>query len=747
MSGGLWGSVYRIGGGPRPRRRGRAGPGYTPRVAPPGVAISPAEHTPCRAPWDGAVIHFSGAVYPCDQLCRADCHDSLLLGHLSEQSLGEILRGPPAAGLRRRLLRGQLDGLCCAHCDKAGTCNLYGDPQGGREGYGGAAPVAGAPLGAEPLPLARLELGVTDLCNMACTMCALSWGEASPPGLPARGFMALPAARRAIEEAVALAEGPIQLLLHWVGEPLIYPELSALLETIDGLGDRVRLHLVTNGIALGDALIEQLLAMGGPHTLNVSLNALDADTFRRVNQSGQRDRVYANLERFLSRREALGARYRWSFIASAVVLEDNREQLPDFVRWWRRRLGVEGLALNGKGEHGCEQVMLLSEAHQPRSAARFRRVLAALSVSAPDWPLAPWAAIDGWLLGEGALGPALSSLEAHPDPVGAAAVMLAALAEAEVPDPVALEALLRWLARAPEPGPIAGAQVVAALRRLALDRGLRTSASEALLRLADRIDGVALVGLALAPGCAGALAARAFSGDWARPAALRTLAGALAMEPGLAAALPAALPELPDTGDLSAALVLVAAGDPRASSRVAAALAGGARTPAWQLRALRRQILTAGCPPAGPWSGPGLQGALLGLSTCPLSAAAGALAAVLREQPSAAPEVLAWQQLAEVFAYRPGLAEALGPDAAEPLIRRLEGEAVPPAGAPGLLHAAAALAPGWAWGEGVAHLRRHCEGARETLEPWMRDQLDETLAEAERRGAARRPGGRWREML
>ena len=49
---------------------------------------------PCRAPWDGALIHWSGAVYPCGLVCHRACGGSLRLGHLDEQPLAARADAP-----------------------------------------------------------------------------------------------------------------------------------------------------------------------------------------------------------------------------------------------------------------------------------------------------------------------------------------------------------------------------------------------------------------------------------------------------------------------------------------------------------------------------------------------------------------------------------------------------------------------------------------------------------------------------
>ena len=81
----------------------------------------------CRALWDGAVIHFSGRVYPCDQLGSQSQMEKMMLGDIKDQPLKSILDGERASHLRERMLNGSIEGLLCVSCDKSKSCNFAGE--------------------------------------------------------------------------------------------------------------------------------------------------------------------------------------------------------------------------------------------------------------------------------------------------------------------------------------------------------------------------------------------------------------------------------------------------------------------------------------------------------------------------------------------------------------------------------------------------------------------------------------------
>jgi radical SAM protein with 4Fe4S-binding SPASM domain len=740
---------------------------------------------PCRAPWDGAVIHFSGAVYPCDHMSQGPDTEAMLLGNLSESTLKEILEGEAARSLRQRLLRGDLEGLLCANCDKAGSCNLYGDPSQGKEGgllHGGAIRYGTLP-GEEPLALARLELGITDLCNMRCVMCALSRGEASPPGVPRQGLMDVELAERAISEAAGLAahgQPPI-ILLHWVGEPLIHPGIQRLLKAVDVSG--MQLHLVTNGISLDGPIVAALLAMSGQHTINFSLNALSSEVFGLVNASPKRDQVYRNIDSFLEARLQSNALHRWNVIVSAVVLEENLAEIPDFVEHWTRRLGASGspasLSLNGKGENGIHQVMLLSEVDRPRSPSLFRQALRQVGHEDPAWPLDHWEHIDRWRTGEGSAQDAFASLEGL-DAESSGAIALALLQEEGWGD----VELARLFALA-HPRSHAWKQ---SLRRMAFEenRRLGAPADQALLQ-AVQTPSEALLALKLAPHRADDLMGRIFVEGWSHTQNICDLAAILSWHSELAEKIPRPLPTLEDTGDASEAILRLAMDMPvdisqppsawqvralaglisqrenpgmlgmvhcelpdtedlctsilyaleagRLPSTLRKAMKKDWDVPPWQHRALRRRWLFGGSGMESPVSlqdlamDDGWEELLLSFSLSGSGALPFAQEVIERLRLEGPPAPHGWQDVAEILAWRPDVCSALrGAEGVLDGLRWLLRCPLLPA------------SPDMALGVGELHrllglpldgqesraLERHCTGAM--LAGWRRTQLMEQLS-------------------
>src|SRR5688572_6858061 len=128
-------------------------------------------------------------------------------------------------------------------------------------------------------PLLDLRISVMDRCNFRCPYCM-------PRETFGEGYRFLPAAERlSFEEILALArafaaEGVRKIRLTG-GEPLLRTGLADLvgeLSSIDGIED---LALTTNGVLLAQHAAE--LAAQGLSRVTVSLDSIDAATFRRMN--------------------------------------------------------------------------------------------------------------------------------------------------------------------------------------------------------------------------------------------------------------------------------------------------------------------------------------------------------------------------------------------------------------------------------------------------------------------------------
>lgn len=141
-------------------------------------------------------------------------------------------------------------------------------------------------------PFRDLRISVTDRCNFRCRYC-----------MPAENFgldhKFLPREEiLSYEEIVRLARLASSLGVHKLrltgGEPLLrrdIEDLVAMLASVEGIND---LAMTTNGVLL--AHHAEALALAGLHRVTVSLDALDPETFARMNGVGAKvDRVLSGI--------------------------------------------------------------------------------------------------------------------------------------------------------------------------------------------------------------------------------------------------------------------------------------------------------------------------------------------------------------------------------------------------------------------------------------------------------------------
>jgi len=119
----------------------------------------------------------------------------------------------------------------------------------------------------------NLRVSLTAACNYACTYCV-------PDGkrlVAAQDELSAEAMARGV--AYLIEAAGIERLRVTGGEPLVSPKLETFLTSVAGLGlDEI--SLTTNGQLLARKL--PLLREAGIRRLNVSLDTLDPDAFRRI---------------------------------------------------------------------------------------------------------------------------------------------------------------------------------------------------------------------------------------------------------------------------------------------------------------------------------------------------------------------------------------------------------------------------------------------------------------------------------
>jgi len=224
------------------------------------------------------------------------------------------------------------------------------------------------------------RLSITDRCDLRCVYCMADRTRF----LPRRELLTLEELERLAGALVGLGITRLRLT---GGEPLLR---RGALDLVARLGRHLRsgalseLSLTTNGTLLAGAA--EALARSGVRRVNVSLDSLDADVYRRVTRRGQLPPVLAGIDAAA----AAGLEVKLNVVVLRGV---NAGELPGLIRWAHARgHGLSLIEVMPVGEIGADrtaqfvslaairaglerQFTLLPQARQTPGPSRYFRVL------------------------------------------------------------------------------------------------------------------------------------------------------------------------------------------------------------------------------------------------------------------------------------------------------------------------------------------------------------------------------------
>ena len=165
-----------------------------------------------------------------------------------------------------------------------------------------------------------LRVSVTDRCDLRCVYCMAE----HMVFLPKREVLTIEELDRVASAFVGLGVAKLRLT---GGEPLVRRGFMELVERLSRhlkTGALEELTLTTNGTQLATYAAD--LARHGVRRINVSLDTLDADLFRKVTRGGNLAKVIAGIDAA----QAAGLSVKINTVALA---QDNREELPAMLAW------------------------------------------------------------------------------------------------------------------------------------------------------------------------------------------------------------------------------------------------------------------------------------------------------------------------------------------------------------------------------------------------------------------------------
>jgi cyclic pyranopterin phosphate synthase len=198
-----------------------------------------------------------------------------------------------------------------------------------------------------------LRVSVTDRCNLRCTYCM-------PPDfsdwMPGEHLLSIDELMTVIE--VAVDEGITSIRLTG-GEPLVRPDIVEIVRRINALPNPPRINLTTNALKL--AQLAQPLADAGLERVNISLDTLDAERFRKLTFRDRYADVIAGIE------AALAAGLHPVKVNTVLMRGINDDEAIPMLRHavehgWHLRF-IEQMPLDAQGSWDRGEMVTAAEIH------------------------------------------------------------------------------------------------------------------------------------------------------------------------------------------------------------------------------------------------------------------------------------------------------------------------------------------------------------------------------------------------
>ena len=214
-----------------------------------------------------------------------------------------------------------------------------------------------------------LRLSVTDRCNLRCIYCM---PEDFSGFSRSEEFMRIDEIIRLISCFVDLGVSKIRIT---GGEPLVRPDVCELIQELSRLHGISDISLSTNGVLLAPLAME--LREAGLRRVNISLDSLDPEKFKKITRFGRLEAVLRGIDAAV---EAGLSPVKLNVVIARGMNDDEiedfavmTETVPIHVRF------IEVMPMGGSGFFSVGKWVSLEEMMERTSPLR--------ALPAPDWPL------------------------------------------------------------------------------------------------------------------------------------------------------------------------------------------------------------------------------------------------------------------------------------------------------------------------------------------------------------------------
>jgi cyclic pyranopterin phosphate synthase len=208
-----------------------------------------------------------------------------------------------------------------------------------------------------------LRMSVTDRCDFRCVYCM----EPDQRFAPRDAVLTLAELRAVAAAFVGLGVRKIRLT---GGEPLVRRDILWLMREVTALPGLAELVLTTNGSQLPE--MAQAIRQAGVRRINISLDSLNPERFRRITRKGDLSRVLAGID------AALAAGFERIKLNAVILRNRNHDEVPDLVGYAVDKginiSFIEEMPLGTVGDHDRAEAFYSSDAIRTDLEGRFTLV-------------------------------------------------------------------------------------------------------------------------------------------------------------------------------------------------------------------------------------------------------------------------------------------------------------------------------------------------------------------------------------
>jgi MoaA/NifB/PqqE/SkfB family radical SAM enzyme len=175
-----------------------------------------------------------------------------------------------------------------------------------------------------------MEIELTNRCNLACVQC-----------LRSRGLKPYTLGDITVENYQAiLAQFPhvMHLCLNGFGEPTLHKQFFEIVAYTRQQRPWCKIGIYSNGMPIDEEKAYKLMDCGLTE-VDISIDAADSDTYRRVRRGGKLDVLHQNIKRLMDVRRETRARFPMVGV-NFVMLNENEGELVPFIEQ-AAELGVD----------------------------------------------------------------------------------------------------------------------------------------------------------------------------------------------------------------------------------------------------------------------------------------------------------------------------------------------------------------------------------------------------------------------